>query len=242
MFLFLSGALDLCFFNGLHYSKRCSTNHDNISGVSSRSHGRSWLQASQARCDPRADTDTSIVLDADESNKGAAEFWRIPPTSGGLIESQKCGGVSQNDGGRTQIYCLAQDQSQDKVINLKQDVSPLTLSFIFRVWGCVGGSGALKIQIGAVGTAAEGRIFGTEVGSPPCTEKVETASPAGSHGGWDIFLFLSLSCANNSVLICSVQMQKRSALFYFNVIFGFFPSRLAWILVNASSSQGECVS
>lgn len=42
---------------------------------------------------------------------------------------------------------------------------------------------ALKIQIGAVGTATEGRIFGTEVRSLPCIEKVETASPSGSHGG-----------------------------------------------------------
>lgn len=108
----------------------------NISGVSSPAtaapppspHAAS--QASQARCDPRADTDTSTDLDADE-NKGAAESWRTPPTSGGLIETQKCGGVSQKDGGRSQICCLAQDQSQDKVINLKQDVRPLTVFFIF---------------------------------------------------------------------------------------------------------------
>lgn len=41
----------------------------------------------------------------------------------------------ESDGGRSQICCLAQDQSQDKVINLKQDVSPLTVFFIFRVGG-----------------------------------------------------------------------------------------------------------
>lgn len=81
--------------------------------------------------------------------------------------------------GRSQICCLAQDQSQDKVINLKQDVSPLTVYFIFRVCG-------QRVSKNP-NTQRRAELFGLTWGSPPCTERVETVSPPGSVGGWDIF-------------------------------------------------------
>lgn len=155
-----------------------NTTHDMLV-VSSRSRGRSSLQASQARCDPGADADTSVELDEDENSKNAAEFWRIPPTSGGLIETQNCGGVSQNDGGRSQICCLAQDQSQDKVINLQQDVSPLTVYFIFRVCG-------QRVSKNP-NTQRRAGLFELTWGHRPAPGGWRPASPPDSVGGCDIF-------------------------------------------------------